>query len=226
MEFDYTQNLIRRSRLIMPANERKYVEKAHLRNADAVVLDLEDSVPVSEKVATRAVLKDSILLAGKGGSDRDGKRDVVTADGGADTASVLLGTGDGRLAAAAHYAAGASPAAVAVADLNGDGSPDAVTADRAADTASVLLGAGDGTLAGAVPYAAGASPAAVAVADLNGDGHRDVVVVGDGNDGVRCCSGTATARSTPRSATHTASRPLPWPSRTWTATACSTSCAD
>ena len=69
MAFDYTQNLIRRSRLIMPANERKYVEKAHLRNADAVVLDLEDSVPVSEKVATRAVLKDAILLAGKGGSD-------------------------------------------------------------------------------------------------------------------------------------------------------------
>jgi citrate lyase subunit beta/citryl-CoA lyase len=69
MGFDYAQNLIRRSRLIMPANERKYVEKAHLRNADAVVLDLEDSVPVSEKVATRAVLKDSILLAGKSGSD-------------------------------------------------------------------------------------------------------------------------------------------------------------
>jgi len=69
MEFDYTQNLIRRSRLIMPANERKYVEKAHLRNADAVVLDLEDSVPVTEKVATRTVLKESILLAGRGGSD-------------------------------------------------------------------------------------------------------------------------------------------------------------
>lgn len=69
MGFDYAQNLIRRSRLIMPANERKYVEKAHLRNADAVVLDLEDSVPVSEKVATRAVLKEAILLAGGGGSD-------------------------------------------------------------------------------------------------------------------------------------------------------------
>jgi citrate lyase subunit beta/citryl-CoA lyase len=69
MEFDHGEHLIRRSRLIMPANERKYVEKAHLRNADAVVLDLEDSVPVSEKVATRAVLKDAILLAGKSGSD-------------------------------------------------------------------------------------------------------------------------------------------------------------
>ena len=69
MEFDYADHLIRRSRLIMPANEPKYVEKAHLRNADAVVLDLEDSVPVSEKVATRTVLKNSISLAGKSGSD-------------------------------------------------------------------------------------------------------------------------------------------------------------
>jgi len=69
MEFDYAQNLIRRSRLIMPANEKRYVEKAHMRNADAVVLDLEDSVPMSEKVATRAVLKEFIPLVGKGGSD-------------------------------------------------------------------------------------------------------------------------------------------------------------
>lgn len=69
MEYDYVHNLIRRSRLIMPANEKKFVEKAHLRNADAVVLDLEDSVPVSEKVATRTVLKDAVPQAGQGGSD-------------------------------------------------------------------------------------------------------------------------------------------------------------
>jgi citrate lyase subunit beta/citryl-CoA lyase len=69
MECDYVQNLIRRSRLIMPANEKKFVEKAHLRNADAVVLDLEDSVPVSEKVATRAVLKDYLPQVGRCGSD-------------------------------------------------------------------------------------------------------------------------------------------------------------
>ncbi len=69
MGFDFAQNLIRRSRLIMPANERKYIDKAHLRNADAVVLDLEDSVPVSEKVAARRVLKEAIPLVGRGGSD-------------------------------------------------------------------------------------------------------------------------------------------------------------
>ncbi|EKD21958.1 MAG: Citryl-CoA lyase [uncultured bacterium] len=69
MGFDYAQNLIRRSRLIMPANEKRYVEKACMRNADAVALDLEDSVPVSEKVATRVVLKEAIPIVGRGGSD-------------------------------------------------------------------------------------------------------------------------------------------------------------
>lgn len=69
MEFDYTKNIVRRSRLIMPANTRKFVEKAYLRNADAIVLDLEDSVPQSEKVATRALIKELIPIAAKGGSD-------------------------------------------------------------------------------------------------------------------------------------------------------------
>lgn len=41
MECNYAKNIIRRSRLIMPANKPKFVEKAYLRNADAVVLDLE-----------------------------------------------------------------------------------------------------------------------------------------------------------------------------------------
>jgi citrate lyase subunit beta/citryl-CoA lyase len=34
----------RRSALILPINVPKFVERAHLRNADAIVLDLEDSV--------------------------------------------------------------------------------------------------------------------------------------------------------------------------------------
>jgi citrate lyase subunit beta/citryl-CoA lyase len=69
MSMDYTKNLIRRSRLIMPVNEQKFVEKAHLRNADAIVLDLEDSVPVTEKVAARALVKDALSPVGRGGSD-------------------------------------------------------------------------------------------------------------------------------------------------------------
>lgn len=69
MGFDYARNAIRRSRLIMPANTPRFVEKAYLRNADAVVLDLEDSVPQTEKVATRSLIKNLIPVVGKGGSD-------------------------------------------------------------------------------------------------------------------------------------------------------------
>ncbi|EGO62990.1 HpcH/HpaI aldolase/citrate lyase family protein [Acetonema longum] len=69
MEFDYTKNVVRRSRLIMPANSPKFVEKAYLRDAAAVVLDLEDSVLRSEKITTRALIKELIPIVGKGGSD-------------------------------------------------------------------------------------------------------------------------------------------------------------
>ncbi len=58
-----------RSMLILPANVRKFVEKAYLRGADAVVLDLEDSVPPSEKAGARATIEEAISLAGRGGAD-------------------------------------------------------------------------------------------------------------------------------------------------------------
>ena len=66
---DYALHKVRRSRLIMPVHQRKYVEKAYTRNADAVCLDLEDSVPEQEKLAARAMVREGIALAGKGGSE-------------------------------------------------------------------------------------------------------------------------------------------------------------
>ena len=69
MDVNYTIEQVRRSRLIMPANSAKFVEKAWQRNADAIVLDLEDSVPITEKAATRQRIKEQVALAGKGGSD-------------------------------------------------------------------------------------------------------------------------------------------------------------
>src|SRR5206468_6794213 len=38
-----SRRLVRRSILIVPTNVPRFVEKAHLRDADAVMLDLEDS---------------------------------------------------------------------------------------------------------------------------------------------------------------------------------------
>ncbi len=59
---------IRRSRLIMPVNQPKFVNKAYLRNADAIVLDLEDSVPDHQKEMARTQVKDAIRAVRKGGS--------------------------------------------------------------------------------------------------------------------------------------------------------------
>lgn len=69
MACNYTQDIVRRSRLIMPANAPKFVEKAYLRNADAIVLDLEDSIPQTEKLTARSLIKDLVPVVGKGGSD-------------------------------------------------------------------------------------------------------------------------------------------------------------
>ena len=60
---------LHRSMLILPVHVRHFVEKAHLRGADAVVLDLEDAVPPTEKEAARAFIKESVRLVGRGGAD-------------------------------------------------------------------------------------------------------------------------------------------------------------
>ena len=43
-----------RSLLYVPANNKKFLDKALQRGADAIVLDLEDSVPFDEKDKARA----------------------------------------------------------------------------------------------------------------------------------------------------------------------------
>jgi citrate lyase subunit beta/citryl-CoA lyase len=61
--------LVRRSVLILPVNVPKFVEKAYARGADAIELDLEDSVPPAEKAAARAMVRDALCHCAKGGAD-------------------------------------------------------------------------------------------------------------------------------------------------------------
>lgn len=49
-----------RSILFIPANNHQYVQEAHRRGADAIQLDLEDSIPTSGKVVAREQLSRSI----------------------------------------------------------------------------------------------------------------------------------------------------------------------
>ena len=56
-----------RSLLFVPGNRQKLLDKAPTLPADALILDLEDSVPVAEKPNARAIVRDYIpTLIGKG----------------------------------------------------------------------------------------------------------------------------------------------------------------
>ena len=58
-----------RSMLFVPAIVQKFVEGAAKRGADAIILDLEDSVPVAEKPRARSVLQAAAEIVGRGGAD-------------------------------------------------------------------------------------------------------------------------------------------------------------
>jgi citrate lyase subunit beta/citryl-CoA lyase len=58
-----------RSLLYVPANVPRFVDGAHKRGADAIILDLEDSVPAAQRPSARAGLKDAAASAARGGAD-------------------------------------------------------------------------------------------------------------------------------------------------------------
>ena len=58
-----------RSLMYVPVNVEKYVEKAHTRGADCLQLDLEDSVPATEKAAARKLVAAAAKRVRRGGGD-------------------------------------------------------------------------------------------------------------------------------------------------------------
>ncbi len=61
--------LVWRSLMYCPVNVEKYVDKAHTRGADVIQLDLEDSVPPSEKTAARKLVEKAAARVRRGGAD-------------------------------------------------------------------------------------------------------------------------------------------------------------
>ncbi len=119
----------------------------------------------------------------------NGHPDIVTANSGDNTVSVLLGKGHDTYPLSETFAVGSDPTSVAVADLTGDGMLDIITANSGDNTVTVLLGNGAGGFSpdpfsspGLAPgtFAVGSGPDSVAVADL-GNGHLDIVTA-NGSD--------------------------------------------
>lgn len=58
-----------RSLMFCPANAERFVAKAHTRGADAIILDLEDSVSPAEKAAARTGVAAAAQTVGQAGAD-------------------------------------------------------------------------------------------------------------------------------------------------------------
>jgi Bacterial type II and III secretion system protein/FG-GAP-like repeat len=114
----------------------------------------------------------------------DGHIDLVVADQGNNSFSVLLGRGDGTFQPRVDYPTGDAPVYVALGDFNNQGALDVVTANNTANTVSVYYNQisnqniPTGTfVAGATrDFPAGNGPTSIAVADYNLDGLADIVV--------------------------------------------------
>src|SRR5262245_6924640 len=147
-----------------------------------------------------------------GDLNRDGNPDLVTANLGSSTVTILLGNGAGGFEGPTEFPTGSGANSVAIGDLNSDGKPDVAVAnlnsttlavvlwggDAPPDlgpesptggTVSVLLGNGDGTLGAKTDFATGAFASSVAIADLDADGNPDLAVANSGANSVSALLG-------------------------------------
>jgi uncharacterized repeat protein (TIGR01451 family) len=117
----------------------------------------------------------ALKAVGLGDLDGDGSNDLAVASS-SGIVSVFLATGPATFGAPSLYAAGLSPQALAMAQLNADVRPDILVANSASGDVSVLLGSGGGAFVPAVSHAVGPTPAALVLEDLDGDSKLDVAV--------------------------------------------------
>ena len=110
----------------------------------------------------------------------DGLFDVVTANTGNDTITVLRGKGDGTFKPAMTYAVGVDPVSIAKADFNADGKTDLAVANKGSGTVTLLFGGAAGVFTAGGTVTVGASPSAVVAADFNNDTKPDLATVSGG----------------------------------------------
>ncbi len=113
--------------------------------------------------------------------NNDSHPDLVVVNQADNTASVLLGNGNGTFTAttSSPLATGQAPTAVTIADFNGDGIPDFAVTDPQTDSVSVYIGLGQGLFNTPFELPVGTNPTAILSANLVGASLPDLAVTDD-----------------------------------------------
>lgn len=146
--------------------------------------------------------------------NNDGKTDIVVANTGSSTITVIMNVGVcasncNTIAAPALYAVTGTPHSLTAGDFDRDGILDIAAATRGANSVSIVLGNGDGTFYAGVVAGVGTNPDSITSGDFDRDGDLDLAVAnsGSGNASVLLGNGDGTfasavhytAGTTPRS---------------------------
>ncbi|UCE62132.1 MAG: VCBS repeat-containing protein [Phycisphaerales bacterium] len=134
--------------------------------------------------------------------DTDGDPDLITANDGSHTVSVLINDGNGTYAAPSRWTTTTTPfeplcceepvdfdcctepVNVACCDVNGDTHVDLVTVNHTSDDVSVLLNDGSMQFAAPVRYTVGEAPFGIECLNLDGDIDNDLVTNGFTEDAI------------------------------------------
>lgn len=117
----------------------------------------------------------------------DGLDDIITANSGDNTISLVLSNVNLAFNSAISYTVGNSPRGLAIADMNLDGLDDVVVACDGSDSLYVLLNNGLGTLNEAYSIHVPSGGSSVAAADFNNDGLVDLALGTYSPMGVTVC---------------------------------------
>jgi hypothetical protein len=113
----------------------------------------------------------------------DGNLDLISANWGGSTLTLLTNNGSGVFGLYATLAVNAHPRSVVAADVTGDGKPELFSASLVG-ILSVLINNGSGGFGFGGTLLVGSTPWSVVAADVNRDGRLDLICANSGNNTV------------------------------------------
>jgi hypothetical protein len=194
----------------------KYSFKLLVAGLVLLGLHLRLHAQVTFTLASAPVVGSSPISVTAADINGDGKVDLICANYGSNTLSVLTNNGSGGFVNAGTYTVGTNPVSVAAADVNGDGRMDLICANYGSNTLSVLTNNRSSHFVTAGTYAVGVHPWSVTTADVNGDGKPDLISANFGANTLSILVNTSTFPPPKLAISHSAGSVIvSWPSSLW-----------